>query len=175
MKTAVPFITQPSWQDNKLSSTVSPYVHVLDFLLNERSGAAPGKAEETCPGGKRGLQQQSSTTLTEGSSRDNNKTCQRRHHINQHITTFLNLLTLVAVLELHGEAHCVLHAVAAPGGSHTALHRPQGLAVSVAGLEAGFAKLGPDLRQLLAWSSGISRAPWGGSKGGRGSADEGRG
>ncbi len=44
---------------------------------------------------------------------------------------------LVAVLQVDREPDAVLHAVAAPGRADAGLHRAQGLAVGVAGLEAG--------------------------------------
>ncbi len=57
--------------------------------------------------------------------------------------------TLVAILQLDGEAHAVLHAVAAPGAAHTRLHGAQRLAVGVTGLEAGVGQLTPDRGQLV--------------------------
>ena len=57
--------------------------------------------------------------------------------------------SLVAILEIDGEAHRVLHAVAAPGRTHAALHGAQRLAVGVAGFEAGVDQLAPDQRQLV--------------------------
>ena len=56
---------------------------------------------------------------------------------------------LVAVLQLHRQAHAVLHAVAAPGRSHAALHGAQRFAIRVAGLESGGDQLFPDQRQLF--------------------------
>ena len=56
---------------------------------------------------------------------------------------------LVAILEIDGETDAVLHAVAAPGGAHAALHGAQRLAVGMAGFEAGVDELVPDERQLV--------------------------
>src|SRR5690606_34831282 len=55
----------------------------------------------------------------------------------------------VAQLELDGEAHRVLHAVAAPARPDAGLHRAQRLAVRVAGLETRVDQTSPDVRQLL--------------------------
>ena len=57
--------------------------------------------------------------------------------------------SLVAVLDADREAHGVLHAVAAPGGPHTALHRSQCLAIGVAAFETGANQFVPDSRQLM--------------------------
>ena len=56
---------------------------------------------------------------------------------------------LVAILEIDREPDAVLHAVAAPGRAHAALHRAHRLAVGVAGFEAGVDELAPDQRQLV--------------------------
>ncbi len=56
---------------------------------------------------------------------------------------------LVAVLELDGETDGILHAVAAPGGAHAALHRAQRLAIGVSGFEARRDQFAPDRRQLV--------------------------
>src|SRR5690606_23613583 len=56
---------------------------------------------------------------------------------------------LVAVLQFQRHADAVLHAVAAPGTADAGLHRTQGLAVGVPGLETGRNQLGPDIRQLV--------------------------
>src|SRR5690606_8288430 len=56
---------------------------------------------------------------------------------------------LVAVLQFQRHADAVLHAVAAPGAADAGLHRTQGLAVGVPGLETGRNQLGPDIRQLV--------------------------
>ena len=55
----------------------------------------------------------------------------------------------VAQLEVDGELHRVLHAVAAPHRADARLHRAHGLAVGVAGLEAGGDEPRPDRRELL--------------------------
>src|SRR5690606_24777438 len=57
--------------------------------------------------------------------------------------------SFVAILELDGEAHAVLHAVAAPGRAHAGFHRANSLAVRVAGFEAGVDQLSPDQGQLV--------------------------
>src|SRR6185503_11161041 len=57
--------------------------------------------------------------------------------------------TLVAILQVDGEAHRILHAVAAPGRTHAALHRAQRFTVGVTRLEARVDELLPDERQLV--------------------------
>ena len=56
---------------------------------------------------------------------------------------------LVAVLQLHGQADAVVHAVAAPGGAHAAFHGAQRLAVGMARLEARSDQLFPNGGQLF--------------------------
>ncbi|ENO77080.1 cellobiohydrolase A [Thauera sp. 27] len=56
---------------------------------------------------------------------------------------------LVAVLQFDRQPHGVIHAVAAPGAADAAFHRPQRLAVGMAGLEAGGDQFFPDRWQLL--------------------------
>src|SRR5690606_28562353 len=52
-------------------------------------------------------------------------------------------------LELDAEARRVLRAESAPLLADAGLHSPQGLAVGVAGDEAGGAQVAPDARQIL--------------------------
>jgi hypothetical protein len=53
------------------------------------------------------------------------------------------------VLQQYGEPDAVLHPVPAPGAAHTRLDRAQGLAIGMAGFEAGIHHLAPDLRELV--------------------------
>ena len=56
---------------------------------------------------------------------------------------------LVAVLDGDGHANAVENAVAAPGGAHAGFHGAYGLAVGVAGLEAGVDQFAPDEGQFV--------------------------
>ena len=56
---------------------------------------------------------------------------------------------LVAVLHPDGEAHRVLNTEAAPGRTHTALHRTERFAVSMATFETGIDQVFPDVGKLI--------------------------
>ena len=56
---------------------------------------------------------------------------------------------LVTVFQRQRHRHAVLHAIATPGAADAGFHRAGGLAVGVAGLEAGGDQLAPDVRQFM--------------------------
>ena len=66
----------------------------------------------------------------------------------RHLELMGGTQALVAVLQKNRHVHTVLHAVAAPGAADAGLHRTQGLAVGVAGFEAGGDEFFPDFGQF---------------------------